>query len=113
MPIIDFEASDVLLPPDARQAVASNCRSLMPGMRRFQAGIDITKLDLLSLGEGEADEDGFRYPIVDLSCNEGNHCRGASQRMQIVLFKRWPGTSNGNLRWAGRLGGLRGGVGCP
>jgi len=46
------------------------CEKLMPGLKRFQLGIDITKLDLMSIGPDEA-EDGFRSNVVSYTCNQG------------------------------------------
>jgi len=46
------------------------CEKLIPGLKRFQHGIDIAKLDLMSIGPDEA-EDGFRNNVVAYTCNKG------------------------------------------
>jgi len=46
------------------------CEKLIPALKRFQRGIDIAKLDLMSIGPDEA-EDGFRNNVVAYTCNQG------------------------------------------
>jgi len=75
------KAANTELPPDLLQreaisdllrqeAESTSCANLIPGLKRFQCGVDGAKLDLISLGEGGG-EDGFRNPIVYFSCDEG------------------------------------------
>ena len=53
-----------------RYSSSLSCTNLMPGLRRFQCGVDAAKLDLLSMAQEDA-EDGFRLPVVHFTCEQG------------------------------------------
>ena len=54
---------------EEKKIVECDDNALMPGLIQFKRGIDITKLDLMSLGPGA--ENGLKSPIVHYTCNEG------------------------------------------
>jgi len=51
------------------ESVECDDNDLMPGLTQFKRGIDITKLDLMSLGTGA--EDGLKPSVIHYTCNKG------------------------------------------
>ena len=51
------------------ESVECDDNDLMPGLKKFRQGIDITKLDLMSLGTGA--EDGLKPSVIHYTCNKG------------------------------------------
>jgi len=56
-----------------REAVGTSCEELVPGLKRFQCGVDGARLDLISLEQGE--DDGFKNPVVYFTCKEGKKAK--------------------------------------
>jgi len=56
-----------------REAVDTSCEELVPGLKRFQCGVDGARLDLISLEQGE--DDGFKNPVVYFTCKEGKKAK--------------------------------------
>ena len=57
-----------------RYSLSFSCKHLIPGMKRFQCGVDGAILDLLSLEEGN-DDNGFKNPVVYFTCKEGKKAK--------------------------------------
>jgi len=77
--------ADLLHPaPDLhREAVDASCKHLIPGMKRFQCGVDGAILDLLSLEEGN-DDNGFKNPVVYFTCKQGKKTRIPPRTGEVI-----------------------------
>ena len=64
-----------------RYSLSFSCEDLLPGMDRFQSGVDGARLDLIILDQG--DDDGFKSPVVYYTCKEGKKTKIGSTGKKI------------------------------
>lgn len=62
------------------------CTNIPPFLNRLRDGVDITKLDLLPIDA--SGNDGFRYPVMDFTCNEKKVKKVNGVRSHFI-FTHW------------------------